>query len=657
MTTLQSPFSNLYNRKTHWMTVRWWRVYLLAGLGYLVLILLMLGPLTGDGALWGGITWQGMKTDTITHFNLLQWHSDEIASGKLVPTRRCDWLFPDCGSLFPLDLVGAVTMAPLAWLFGAGAGWNILLIINLLFGCLAMFGLVAWWRRDYPVAFLSGVVYGLSPVTIGNIWNGVTESLQLGWLPLFLMAVMALFADAAKPRTRNRTWWRIALVAVAWWFVAVSNWYYAVIATLLFAGLSYRELFCRSYTERVLVRIVPAVLVFAVMILPVVAGLVQISAAPDSFATAPRDSAWMAEVRAMDVADPATFFGQDSLSDSAYLHLTYVGFAVPLLVLFGLWLRRASWRGVSGWMIGAGLFMVLALGPVLIVGGEVVTLGNHEIPLPYAFLQANLPFFGWIRMLYRFFTGVHLCFALGLAAAWSGWQAASRWRAFAAVGLSVAILLEIAVLSGARVPVGSGVLPSDEAASYLAAREDTRAVLDLPVTTTGIPNNIYHLTLYSGNQSVHRRPIPYVPTHTPVFGIARSLMVNSLLLNVLERAPVNAEKTLLFPPFQQTFRPGLVDFSHSDGLVRSAREAFERVQGYQPTVRRILRCQLSGNCKPEIRQRLSQDVRALAESGFGYVVLHRHLVIASGPLEEFCRAVFGKPEFETDDVVVWHLVD
>ena len=657
MTNLQSLVSNLHNRISQWFTARWWRVYLLAGLGYLVLILVLLGPLTGDGALWGGITWQGMKTDTITHFNLLQWHSGEICNGNLIPTRRCDWLFPDCGSLFPLDLVGAHIMAPMSWLFGVSTGWNLLVVINLLFGCMAMFGLIAWWRSDYPVAFVSGVVYGLSPVTIGNVWNGVSESLQTGWLPLFVMAVMALFSDAAKPRTYRRTLGCISLVVAAWWFVAVSNWYFAVIATLLFAGMSYRELFSRPYTRRVLVRIIPASLVFVILILPVVVGLIQVSAAPDSFGTAPRDSNWMTAIRPMDVADPATFFVPDSLSNSAYLHLTYLGYSVPVLLLLGLWLRRISRRAVIGWLLGAGLFVILAMGPVLVVGREVFHLGQHDIPLPYAFLQTNLPFFGWIRMLYRFFVGVHLCLALGLAAAWAGWRATSHWRPLAAVGLAVVLMLEVALLSGARVPVGSAALPSDEAASYLAAQEDTLAVLDLPVTTTVMPNNVYHLSLYAGNQSIHRRPIPYVPTHSPTFGIARSLMVNSLLLNVLERAAIATEKAALYPPFQQTFRPDQSDLSSTDKPARSVREAFERIHSFQPTVRRILSCQSSGTCKPEIQRRLRQNVGALVQTGFGYVVLHRQLLVPDVPLEKLCREIFGEPVWESTDVVIWNLVD
>jgi len=160
----------------------------------------------------------------------------------------------------------------------------------------------------------------------------------------------------------------------------------------------------------------------------------------------------------------------------------YLGWvAIPLAVI-GVW-RHWRERSTRFWLLLVLVSMVLALGPVLKVGEQVVTwqLGGRTgtIPLPYALLQ-GLPFYDWCRTPGRMFTltmmGWSVLVALGAGAVTSRLHSG---------GLQMAAgLLLIALVVGDQVytwpmPLGDAQVPAFY--EHLAEDPADFAVLDLPL--------------------------------------------------------------------------------------------------------------------------------------------------------------------------------
>ena len=117
------------------------------------------------------------------------------------------------------------------------------------------------------------------------------------------------------------------------------------------------------------------------------------------------------------------------------------------------WVRSRAWRGrkppgrvrawAGLWLLTLVTFVILALGPVLHIGGQTALLpGGGEIPLPYAWLVRVVPFMDISRSVSRFDAMVML--ALGVLAALGldglirrlpGWR--GQVVAFAAIALIV----------------------------------------------------------------------------------------------------------------------------------------------------------------------------------------------------------------------------
>ena len=95
----------------------------------------------------------------------------------------------------------------------------------------------------------------------------------------------------------------------------------------------------------------------------------------------------------------------------------FAGYAVLGLAALGLIAYR---RRAALWAVAALVFALLALGPVLHVGGQTQFAGIGPIPLPYALLVRLIPVLRISRSVSRFDVVVMLALAMlaAMAAAW-----------------------------------------------------------------------------------------------------------------------------------------------------------------------------------------------------------------------------------------------
>ena len=61
-----------------------------------------------------------------------------------------------------------VALAPITWIFGPIATFNVALFLSPVLSALAMFILVRRWVTWMPAAFVAGLLYGFSPFVSAN---------------------------------------------------------------------------------------------------------------------------------------------------------------------------------------------------------------------------------------------------------------------------------------------------------------------------------------------------------------------------------------------------------------------------------------------------------------------------------------------------------
>lgn len=179
--------------------------------------------------------------------------------------------------------------------------------------------------------------------------------------------------------------------------------------------------------------------------------------------------------------------------------LGYLGLLALALGVWGAWQRR---REVGSWVIvalGAALF---SLGPLLQVGGQLVSLAQNRlqtfIPLPYA-LVTELPFMEWGRTPNRL--NATIVFALAVLAAYGLADLLGRTprrRGF----VLTAVLVPLIVAES--IPLWPFPTLSTDAPTYLHTLSNDvsqSGVLSLPMTT----RRINHYSLFY--QTTHHHPI------------------------------------------------------------------------------------------------------------------------------------------------------
>jgi hypothetical protein len=165
------------------------------------------------------------------------------------------------------------------------------------------------------------------------------------------------------------------------------------------------------------------------------------------------------------------------------------------LLLWGLWRwRREGQLGARIWWVLGLLGVLLAMGPILLIGGEAPTIGLRAIPLPLVFIDRLPPFF-MLTELWRFSAILHLVLAVGLAGLLSD-LIEQRGRRIGLV-LGLAIFLEALSLGSGSQIWQSHALPERSVQSLMEGQEPG-AVLDLPLRQGRYP-------LYF--QTQHAQPI------------------------------------------------------------------------------------------------------------------------------------------------------
>lgn len=278
----------------------------------------------------------------------------------------------------PLHLLLAA--APMGVL-GPAAGHAFVLWVGLMVSGLAGLLLARESGLDGPGQRVGAALGASVPGLLGVVVDGMTEGLGAGWVGLQLALLLALVRD---PRFVRVPPLALALVAAVH-----AGPYNAVWCALLDAVVGLAAL------RRTRLPLLAGGAAGVASLPFLVSALGQDPDQPGgALRTAPLPpppvdawrGAWRDGADLLDLFVPAPLTGHALTASTAYL-----GVVAVTLAAVGAWRWQRSGGRPAPWVAGSLALAVLALGPFLVVAGEVPTLGGHRLGLPAGLLERVSP--------------------------------------------------------------------------------------------------------------------------------------------------------------------------------------------------------------------------------------------------------------------------
>lgn len=367
-------------------------------------------------------------------------------------------------------------------------------------------------------ALMSGLIFMALPTFQGQLGAAHTGLLALWPVPLFALGLVRLRVTA-QPARKLIVGTALALCASLWGSLLTAIYVLAPLIIVYVAKLiAERRLRALRHVAAALVLGGLLMLPFALPSLPETIN----ARLPEGEQGDVRYSAPLLSAIAPSFYHPlfSDFdYARRALGVDPFEHAGYLGLAAGLLALIGAW----RGRGARWWLIVGLSAWILSLGPLLKLedAALIVTIAGYETPisLPGVLLQ-GLPFLSIARTPGRFDFAVGLALAALAAygAAWLLMRIRRRASRFALAGLlAAAVVFEFQWWW----PLPTIPAAAPEAVTALAAREDIRAVLDIPWAHPLTDKEALFL------QISHQQPL--IAGH-----ITRSTPVNPALATLLE---------------------------------------------------------------------------------------------------------------------------
>jgi hypothetical protein len=476
-TILKSQISNLKSQYTH---------HIIALVSYLVLTLIMTFPLItkfttaipGDG--FDG--WQN-------YWNL--WWVKKALLDLGANPFFCDYVYyPTGASLYfhTLNIFNGLLTIPVQAVFGWTVAYNFVVVFSFVVGGYGTYLLVyqlgagSSSRPSSRVsteldevsgqgslqgklaAFVAGLVFTFSPYHFAHLL-GHMQLIALEWLPFYVLFIVKALDSVIdqRPSLRNnekiRGWlaysWPAAVFLVLT-FLCEWGYYvmYLAIFTLLYTGyvtVKNGEWRMENGGWRIWEPVARAGLIwllFIVLVSPILVPMAVEAIKTTEYLTPTFEQSLSLS------ADLLAFFTPNEMhplwgewarawserfTTTTSERMVFAGYIPLTLGALALWKRR---QRAGFWALSLLVFFILALGPVLHVGGQPVSVLGTTIPLPYIVLYRLLPFVRLSRSISRFDVMVMLSLAVlvGLGIGWLGKWVVRRLGGWGVGGVAGALI-------------------------------------------------------------------------------------------------------------------------------------------------------------------------------------------------------------------------
>jgi hypothetical protein len=271
--------------------------------------------------------------------------------------------------------------------FSLVQSFNIMVIFSFVFGGISAFWLSYYFCRKYIPALIGGFIFTFSSYHFAHAL-GHMQLVSLEWIPLFLLLFWKLLV---KPRYRLAVGAAIVLLLVL--FCDYYYFLYCVISGgMIFVYLWRSKQLAPIKLKRNYLPLILFLLIAAVITLPLPVALLSENT-KDPLLGAHNARLFSTDLFTMVLDGGFWHFARLTefywrLVKAYYAESSvYFGVSVIVLMVIAIWKRSKINRYVSFWLVLGATFIVLSMGPRLMVFGYSI---NHAV-LPYALLEKIFP--------------------------------------------------------------------------------------------------------------------------------------------------------------------------------------------------------------------------------------------------------------------------
>jgi hypothetical protein len=391
--------------------------------------------------------------------------------------------------------LNAIASIPLQIAFGLITSYKIIWLLTFILSGYGMFLLANYLIGDKKVAFVSGLIFMFCPYHFAHAL-GHMNLISIEWIPLYVLFLIRTIRESTK---RNPVYAAFFLL-----LNAISSLYYLmymVVFTFLF--LAYYQATEKSILKKsVLVRISIMAVSFGMVTLPLMYSIARELLTsrsdymyPEGFVIYSADLlSFLTPSQLHPLLNPITYPISSTFTGNSAEFTVFAGYIV--LLLSALTILKIKRREIKFWTLSAGIYFLLALGPVLHIAGlrSVPCEGiNVYIPLPYLILM-NLPILSLLRVTSRWDVLLMLCLALlagyGIKYIMDRYvgQRASRRGVLLLLLISSLVLFEFLSIP---YPMSDAKIP--EFYEQLGADKGNYAILEVPNYS---PESLYYQTTH-----------------------------------------------------------------------------------------------------------------------------------------------------------------
>lgn len=246
---------------------------------------------------------------------------------------------------------------------------NLMIFLSVFLNCIGMYLLANYLTGNFYASVVSGVIFGMHPYVLGQIFNGTIETVNMFWIPVYVWSLLKL--------TKRGNLKYIFITTSCLLFATLFSWYYGFYLIIFSFIYFLLQMFFGQEGEvncRWKKYFMYSLLLYGIIITPIVYPFFKNVV----FVKPMQEIHRSQEIFIVDIVN---FFktGKENVSqyNREFMKITYLGYIPLLLSFFAFWRGRKR-RGLIKWVITGIVFSILTLGSNLKVNGKTF----FDVPLP-----------------------------------------------------------------------------------------------------------------------------------------------------------------------------------------------------------------------------------------------------------------------------------
>ena len=315
----------------------------------------------------------------------------------------------------------AVLSVPLQLIFGLTVSYNVVILFAFVVAGYGTYLLAKYITQNAAAAFIAGVIFAFNPSHFAHTAGGHLQVLSIEWIPFYVLFFLKTIRESRKIN---------AFLAAFFFLLAVLCDFYHALYLACFSALylcyqlwtSKRQIASKELMTRLVILLIAAAVLITPIVLPMLVEL-KYHISPSVETTVEGSADLLGFVTPSTLHPLWGTLAQNiagKFTGNTAENTIFLGYTALLVAVYsGL---RVKENDVRFWLFATLFFLILSLGPVLHILGDIeFTAFKVRVPLPYLLFY---PLFSFTRVPARLIVMVML--SLSIVAAY-GLKSLSQW--------------------------------------------------------------------------------------------------------------------------------------------------------------------------------------------------------------------------------------